>query len=159
MLDFLTLKPEYFGLNISDLSLRIIKLKKRRRKGFSLVSFGEQEISPGIVSNGEIKDKSALVKIIKKGVSEVKGEKLKTKYVVCSLPEEKGFLEVIKMPKMKEEDLKKAVYYEAENYIPLPINEVCIDSQIVAPIHNHLDHTDVLVVAFPKKIINVYFEF
>jgi len=29
MLEFLTLKPEAFGLDISDLSLKIVKLKKR----------------------------------------------------------------------------------------------------------------------------------
>lgn len=31
MLESLTLKPESFGLDISDLSLKIIKLKKREK--------------------------------------------------------------------------------------------------------------------------------
>ncbi len=45
MLDFLNLKPEAFGLDISDLSLKIVKLKKKG-KYFSLASFGEKEIQP-----------------------------------------------------------------------------------------------------------------
>src|SRR4030042_6291945 len=136
MVEFLNLKPEVFGLDISDLSLKIAKLKKRG-KSLTLSSFGEEEIKPGIMKEGEIQDENELSKIIKEGLKKVKGEKLKTKYVIASLPEEKAFLQVIQLPKMPEEDLKSAVVYEAENYIPLPIEEVYLDSQIVPALHDH----------------------
>ena len=170
MLEFLTLKPEAFGLDISDLSLKIIKLKKKRGV-LSLASFGETEIKPGIIRAGEIKDEKKLAEIIKEAIKKVKGEKLKTKYVVASLPEEKAFLQVITLPKMSEEDLKSAVIYEAENYIPLPIDQVYLDSQIVPPVYNQLpersegwrstnvlrpDHFDVLIAALPKKTVDPY---
>jgi len=155
MLDFLKLRPEAFGLDFSDLSLKIVKLEKQR-DDLSLASFGETIINPGIIKDGEIRNKDLLVQSIKKALTEVKGKKIKTKYVVASLPEEKAFLEVIKMPKMAEEDLKSAVFYEAENYIPLPIDQVYLDSQIVYPLANHLDHYDVLINAFPKKIVDAY---
>lgn len=154
-MNFLTLKPESFGLDISDLSLKIIKLEKKR-KSLSLASFNEAKIKPGIIEKGEIKNEDALAKIIREATSKAKGEKIKTKYVVVSLPEEKAFLQVIQMPLMKEEELKKAIYFEAENYIPLPIEEVYLDFQIVKPIFNHLDHSDVLIAALPKKIIDPY---
>ena len=86
----------------------------------------------------------------------VKGEKLKTNYLIASLPEEKTFLQVIQMPRLPQEDLKSAVIYETENYIPLPIEEVYLDSQIVPPVYNHLDHYDVLIVALPKKTVDPY---
>lgn len=157
MLNFLTLKSEAFGLDISDLSLKIIKLFfKKKREAFGLASYGEEKIKPGIIKGGEIKDEEALVKIIKNALAKVKGEKLKTKYVVASLPEEKAFLQVIQMPRLSEEDLKSAVIYEAENYIPLAIEQVYLDSQIIQPIHNHLDHLDVLIAALPKKTVDPY---
>ncbi|MDI6603241.1 MAG: type IV pilus assembly protein PilM [Patescibacteria group bacterium] len=155
MLEFLTLKPEAFGLDISDLSLKIIKLKKRG-KLLGLASFGESEIKPGIIKEGEIKNEEKLAEIIKEAIKKVKGEKLKTKYVVASLPEEKAFLQVIQMPKMTEEDLKSALIYEIENYIPLPIEEIYLDFQIVPPVYNHLDHCDVLLAALPKKTVDPY---
>jgi type IV pilus assembly protein PilM len=155
MLQFLSLKPEAFGMDISDLSLKIIKLKKKGEL-LTLASFGESEIKPGIIKSGEIKDEEKLAEIIKEAIKKVKREKLKTKYVIASLPEEKAFLQVIQMPKMAEEDLKSAVVYEAENYIPLPIEQVYLDSQIVPPVYNHLDHFDVLIAALPKKIIDPY---
>jgi type IV pilus assembly protein PilM len=157
MFDFLTLKPEAFGLDFSDSSLKITKLKKIG-KNLKLASFGEILIRPGVIKNGEIKNKEILVKTIKKAVSEVKGERIKTKYVNVSLPEEKAFLEVIQMPKTLEEDLKSAVVFEAEDHVPMPIEEVCLDAQIVPAVSDHLDHQDVLLVAFPKKIIYSYID-
>lgn len=155
MLDFLNLKPEAFGLDISDLSLKIIKLKKT--KGFlTLASFGEQKLTPGTIESGEIKDEESLVKIIKESLTKVRGEKLKTKYVIASLPEEKAFLQVIQMPRMTPEELKKAVMFEAENYVPLPLEETSLDFQVVQPVYNHLDHLDVLIAALPKKTIEPY---
>jgi type IV pilus assembly protein PilM len=154
-MNFLTLEPEAFGLDISDLSLKIIKLKKRG-KFLTLASFAESKIEPGIIKGGEIKDEEKLAEIIKESIKKVKGQKLKTKYVIASLPEEKAFLQVIQMPKMSEEDLKSAVIYEAENYIPLPIEEVYLDFQIVPPVVNRLDHFDVLLAALPKKTVDPY---
>jgi type IV pilus assembly protein PilM len=52
--------------------------------------------------------------------------------------------------------LKSAVIYEAENYIPLPIEDVYLDSQIVPPALNHLDHLDILIAALPKKTVDPY---
>ena len=155
MLELLTLKPEAFGLDISDLSLKIIKLKKRG-KFLTLASFLEEKIEPGIIKGGEIRDEKRLAEIIKEAIKKVREEKLKTNYVVASLPEEKAYLEVIQMPKVPEEDLKSAVIYEAENYIPLPIEDVYLDSQIVPPALNHLDHLDILIAALPKKTVDPY---
>lgn len=155
MIEFLNLKPQAFGLDISECSLKIIKLKKKR-KGFDLASLGESRIKEGTIRDGEIKNPEELVKTIKESVSKVEGEKLRTKYVVCSLPEEKSFLKIIQMPKMKEEDLKTAVRYEAENHIPLSLAEVYLDSQIIVPLKDHLDHVDILIVAFPKNIVDSY---
>ncbi len=155
-MNFLTLKPEAFGLDVSDLSLKIIKLKKK--DGFlGLASFGEVFIKSGIIEQGIIKDEKALAENIKEALNKVRGEKLNTKYVIASLPEEKSFLQVIQMPKMTEGELQKAVQFEAENYVPLPIDKVYLDFQIVQPVVDHLDHLDVLIAAFPKKTVDSYF--
>lgn len=169
MLELLTLKPEAFGLDISDLSLKIIKLKKRGKfllnrgaitrsgaTGLCLASFGESVIKPGIIEKGEIKNEEALAKIIKRAVTEVKGETINSKYAIASLPEEKAFLQVIQLPIMKEEETKKAVYFEAENYVPMPVGKVYLDSQIIPPVVDHLDHLDVLIAALPQKTVNPY---
>jgi len=155
MLDFLNLKTEAFGMDISDLSLKIAKLK-RKGKFFCLSSFGEAEIKSGIIKGGEIKDEKKLTEIIKEATKSARGEKLKTRYVNASLPEEKAFLQVIQMPRMSEEDLRSAVVFEAENYIPLPIEQAYLDYETIFPVQDHLDHLDVLLAALPKTTVDPY---
>jgi type IV pilus assembly protein PilM len=155
MLEFLNLKIEAFGLDISDLSLKIIKLKKKG-KFFNLASFAETEIKPEVVQNGEIKDEQLLSKTIKETLNNIKGEKLKTKYAIVSLPEEKSFLQVIQLPRMKEGELEKAVHFEAENYVPMPIDQVYLGYQIIPSLNQSVDHTDVLIAAIPKKTVDPY---
>jgi type IV pilus assembly protein PilM len=150
MVQFLSLKKEAFGIDISDLSLKFAKLKKRG-KFFDLDFFGEKEIEPGIIKEGEIKHEKRLAEITKEAT-----KKVKTKYVVASLPEEKAFLQVIKMPRLSEEDLKSAVVYEAEKYIPLPVDQVYLDSQIIQPVLDHQENYEVLISAIPKKVADGY---
>ncbi len=155
MLKFFDLKPEAFGLDFSDLSLKFAKLKKKG-KFLSLASWGEISIKPGIIEQGEIKDEETLVKIIQHGLDKVKGERLKTKYVVASLPEKKAFFRVIQMPKMEKDELKTAIQFEAENYIPLPVEDAYLDFQIVPAVYDHLDHLDVLIAAVSRKTTDSY---
>ncbi|MDO8504014.1 MAG: type IV pilus assembly protein PilM [bacterium] len=155
MFGSLNLKPEVFGLDISDLSLKIVKLKKIG-SSFGLVSFGEVDIKPGIIKGGEIKDEKELAEAIKGALKSVEGEKIKTRYIVASLPEEKAYLQIIQVPKMAADDLKSAIVFEAENYIPLPIDQVYLDYEVISPIVDHLNHFDVLLAALPRKTVDPY---
>jgi len=155
MLEYFSIKREIFGLDISDLSLKIIHLKKNKKE-LELACFGETKIEPGIIKNGEIKDTNKLARIIETGIRQVKGEKINTKYVITSLPEEKAYLQVIQMPKVPEENLRSAVIYEAENYIPTPLDQVYLDFQIVPSLTDNLDHYDILIAALPKLTVDPY---
>lgn len=151
------LKPESFGLDISDLSMRMARLAKKG-DSLKLASFATWTIPPGIIEEGEIKDKKTLSQIIKKSLREVRGEKIKLKQVVCSLPEEKSFLDVIQLPRVKKEELRTAIGYEIENYIPLPLKDVYFDCEIIKPVSNHPRYLEVLITATPKKIVDSYLE-
>ena len=155
MLQFLTLHPSAFGLDISDFSLKIISLKKQK-KSLAVASYGRFPIEKGIIEKGEIKKEKELAIIIKKAVQNVKGDKLVSHHAVVSLPEEKAFLQVMQLPKMKREEAVQAVNFEAENYIPFPIDKVYIDFEIIPPVHNHLDHLDILLASLPRVTVDSY---
>ena len=156
MIKFLTLNPKAFGLDFSNLSLKIVNLKKRGRF-FNLASWGETKIEPGIIKQGEIMNQEVLSDIIKNSLTKLKGEKLKIKNVVASLPEKYAFLQVIKMPKMEEKELKTAVPFEAENYIHFHIDEVYVDFEVVPSLNGYSNKSmNVLIAAIPKKIVDPY---
>lgn len=152
---FLDLEYDTFSLEINDLSVRIIKAVKSGRD-FVVNSFNEIRIRPGIVEGGVIKNEEALSAVIKAACKKIKGKKINTKYVVASLPEEESFVQVIQMPKMSEDELRSAVVFEAENYIPMAIDKVYFDFQIIRPVIDGVDHLDVLIIAMPKKIVDSY---
>ena len=56
---------------------------------------------------------------------------------------------------MKEEEVRKAVYFEAENYIPLPIEKVYLDSQVIS-CDAKTNKLNVLIAATPKTVIDSY---
>lgn len=155
MFEPLTLKSVAAGVDLTDFYLRIVKLK-RQGHDFDLASFGEQPVPAGLFEDGEIKNETELVKVIRQAVTKIKGEKLKTDKVIISLPEEKCFLRIIQFPKMALEDLAKAIPFEAENHIPLPLKELYLDFEVIEPLVDHLDHFDILLVASPRKIIDSY---
>lgn len=157
MFKFLDLQPEIFGVDVNDESLRIVKLKKRRR-GFGVASFNEVEVKPGIIKDGVIQNQDALAKIVALACRSVTGKKLGTRYAIISLPEEKSFSQVIQMPVMTRQELVSAVPLEAENYIPLTIDKVyldfdVIDSHVQQPRTGHLD---LLINVMPKTIVDSY---
>jgi type IV pilus assembly protein PilM len=155
VLDLFKIKQESFGLDISDLSIKIAKLKQKKAS-FELESFGEEPIAPAVINAGEIEDQDSLIKALKKAVGSAKGKQIKTKYVVVSLPEEKAFFQIIQMPKVAPQDLRSAVIYEAENYIPVAVEDAYLDFKIVSSTKNDLDHLDVLLVAMPKLTVDPY---
>lgn len=156
MLNALTLYSPAFGLDISDLSLKIAYLK-RHGKGFKLHAFGEFPIAPGVIERGEVKQQDVLAQTIREAVKSF-GTNLPGKQVVASLPEEQAFLQLLQLPRMKKEELEHAVRFEAENYVPHAIEKVYLDFQVVRPFHNHLDHTDVLLAALPRTMVDPYLE-
>jgi len=156
MFKFLNLQPEIFGVDVNDLSLRVVKLVKSR-KGFKLASYNELALRAGIINEGVIQDQDALANALKKACSGVKGKKLETKHAIVSLPEEKSFSQVISLPRMSQKELKLAVGFEAENYIPLPMEKVYLDFQTIGSLPKEdAKHMDVLINVMPKTIVDSY---
>ncbi|GBD33747.1 Cell division protein FtsA [bacterium HR34] len=153
-MEFLSLREKSFGLDLSDLSLKFIEFKEKNNNIF-INSFGERNIPQGIISEGKILDVERLANIVKDAISNPYYNKLSTKYVVCSLPEEKAFVQVISIPKVSDEDLEKAVTLDVENYVPLPISEVYFNYQKI-DILGKSNHIDILLSAVPKDIVEVY---
>jgi type IV pilus assembly protein PilM len=155
MLEFLNIHPSAFGIDISDLSIKVAQLKKSKG-GFSLSSFGEFPVAPGVIERGQVKKEEELADILKQVRFKVQGKNIKTPYVVASLPEEQAFLQVIQLPRMSKDELESAVRFEAENYIPYSLDTMEIDFEQIVPAVDHLNHADVLLAALPKATVGSY---
>lgn len=154
-MEFFPLKPETFGIEISDSSIKIAKLKKRGRKVF-LSSFSKIDLEKGVVEKGIIRDEEKLALFIKKALNSCIGEKIKTKYLVASLPEEKTFLTTISLPLMAKEEIESALLFEVENYLPLSVEKLDFDWELISVPENLSSGIEILVCACEKEITNSY---
>lgn len=146
---------EAFGIDISDLSIKIAKLSNKR-DNLILTSYGRTNIPAGVIDKGKIQKEDELINLIKQSVDNVEGEKLKTDFVVCSLPEQEAFIMAIQLPLLKASEIREAAKWKIEEYIPLKIEEVYFDYFVIEPMRKNLDHIDVLIGALPKKIVDDY---
>lgn len=90
--------------------------------------------------------------------------KLKSKSVYVSLPAYNGLVTMVEFPVMKQDELEKAVQFEARKYIPASLDEVAIDWTIIPglakapakPSESSEGKNKVLLVAAPKKEVIKY---
>jgi len=151
-------EPEACGLDISDLSVKAVKIDHQGSKQH-VAGFGQGPVAPGSVSDGIITKPENVVQGIHAAFANAVPKKIKTKRVVCSLPEVKAFLRIINIPQMSEKEAHEAVKWEMEANIPMSIDQVYYDWQAV-PFNFSRDKSkmSVLVVAVAKTIVDQYLD-
>lgn len=146
------------GLDLSDLSIKVARLQSNGSSEY-VASYATVQMSVGCISDGEIQKKDQVVSAIKKAVSIAGPKKIKTKKVICSLPETKAFLRIITIPKMTDAEIEEAVKWEMEANIPLRLDQVYYDWQMVPEsLTSGKDKLNLLVVAIAKKTVDQVIE-
>lgn len=148
-------KSSAFGLDLSDLSIKLAWLKKDNNQ-IKLASFNRQDIPEGVIELGVIKKEEELIELIKKTVLEAKGEKIKTKNCIVSLPETESYIRVVQLPRIKKEEIAEAIQWELEANIPVALDDIYFDWQIIGKNQGSSDHTDILIGALPKMLVDPY---
>ncbi|MEW6610330.1 MAG: type IV pilus assembly protein PilM [Patescibacteria group bacterium] len=140
-----------FGLDISDLSAKLVWIKKNIRGEKEIHSFNSCNFPQGAIVDGEIVQHEQVCDILNTMLKDT-SPALTTPYVVASLPESKTFIKVINLNN-EQLNIANGVYDELPNHIPLPLDELIIDWQIVREFD---DHKLVIVGAVPKVIVHSY---
>lgn len=146
---------EAFGMDLSDRSIKIAQLSNKNGK-VNLLSFARKDIPAGWIEDGEIKNEEDVIDLIKKTLRETKPKPISSKYVVYSIPETKGFIRVIRVPKVEGDNIEETVKYEAEQLFPIDISESYTDWQILSQSDEKV--LEVLVAAVPMKLVDSYSE-
>lgn len=143
------------GLDIGAKYIKYVEISSLGGGRYHLVGVGMAP-SPvkGISSEANI-DQEALAITIKKLL---KDGGVKTSVVNVALPEAHVFTRIVQVPPLSERELASAIKWEAEQYIPLPLEEVQMDFSIVGESKDSEGNKklDVLLVAAPKTIIERY---
>lgn len=139
------------GLDISDLSLKLVQLDKVRDK-IKIQALSKLNLAKGIIENGEIKNQVELIKAIKKIMSAPRYGRVSSEEIIACLPESKTFIKLIEVAKSPN-GLADIIGSEIEKHVPMAINEIYYDWQVIEELP---DKYFVLIGAAPKNIVNQY---
>ncbi len=154
--------PNAIGLDINDLSIKLVQLKNisRRSKGSSFVlsSARKTSLPHGLIADGIIQEPEKVRKYLqhilnKKGSN---GTKIKSPWAVCSLPDSQGFLKLIHLEKTAEDVIEEDIKEAAKRHVPLDEGEYYLDWQIMPPHTSESEHTDILLTAIPVHLSDMY---
>ncbi len=143
-------KPQTFAVDVNNSDLKVFQIEKRRNKDI-ICGWSKKFLPQGIVVDFEVQKTEEFVSILKDALNEAAGKRIKGKSVIVSVPEDKIFLRLIKLPLMKKDEVKEAIQWELESNIPISVEEVYFDWQIVK---KETKTMDVLVAATPKRVVD-----
>jgi len=136
-----------FGLDISDESLKFIKLIPVRN-GVKVAKYGERKIPVGIIESGRIKDSKRLEQVLT-SLRKEEGVRM----VRVSLPEEQVYLFHLELDKIGLVNVRESIELSLEEHIPISAADAIFDYELVSEGEKSLE---VQVAAIPKNIIENY---
>ncbi len=139
-----------WGLDIGDRSLKLVSISKEGQKKI-VTNYNTVNLPEGLFDNGKILEEKTITKFIHKLIETTKGPRLKNIFVHSCLPETQTFIKLISIPEMTEKEIPEAVRWASEHHIPLPIEDIFIDWQIINHDSNK-KQINVLIGAVPKDI-------
>lgn len=141
---------DFVGLDIGTSAIKGVQVKNR-----TLLSY-HQVAEPGVpIVSENANDLKRLSESLRNFFAE---GRFKTRDVVASVPESQVFARVISFPQMGEAEIASAVQNEAQQYVPMPLDQVTSDYEILGPSELEQGKIDVLLVAVPKALTNKYLQ-
>ena len=138
------------GLDIGTSAVKLVQLQLTRH-GAKLLALGVAPLPPEAIVEDTVMDTHVVLEAIQ---AAMRMAKIKVKDVVIAIPTRTIIMKTIRLPKMASEELSRSIVWEAEQYIPFPIEEVVLDFQVVNPEDPTTKQTEVLLIAAKKDKVN-----
>jgi len=139
------------GLDIGTDHVRAAVLKSSPGAP-TLASYALVDVPMGAVVDGDIVDPSAVSSAIRELWRQ---PGIKGRDVVTGISNQKVVVRLIDLPFMEREELQGAIQYQAQDYIPIPIEDAILDFQIIGdymtPSDEHM--MEVLLVAAQRDTV------
>ncbi len=147
------MKSKVFGLDIGSSSIKAASIRKEGNS-FLLDSVAVAPSTPKGLQSESMIDMQALADVIKQMIASAN---IKATNVALSVPETLVYTKVIQMPELSEQELSAALKFEMEQYIPLPLDQVRTDWEVLGK--NDVagqKSMDVMLVAAPNQVLSKY---
>jgi type IV pilus assembly protein PilM len=148
---FIVKDTEFFGLDLGSTAIRLVQLRRGSMHP-ALVAYGALPVPNNLTASDSKMDQDKISELIRQLVRE---NRVSLKNVVVGLPANKVFATVITTPKLDNAQLAKAIRYQAEQYIPMALDQVKLDYAVVDQSKDG-KQLEVLLVAAPNSVVDKY---
>jgi type IV pilus assembly protein PilM len=131
-----------------------VKVCELRSRGDELYleAFDYEDLPPETIVDGELMNATA----VSDAVSQILDRNgISRSPTALSVSGNTVIIKKITLPLMTQEELEESIQWEAEQFIPYDIEDVCIGFEVLAP-KTEQGQMDVVLVAAKKEMINDY---
>jgi type IV pilus assembly protein PilM len=140
------------GLDIDRGSIKAVQISGAGG-GYTLQHVGYHRLPPGTILDGEVADHDLLAAEIKEFWD---SHSFNGKAVTLGVSNQKVVVRLLDFPHMAQADLQGAISFEAQDHIPMPLDEAVLDYVVLGPSEERSDLDRVLVVAAQREMISRY---
>lgn len=142
----------HLGIDIGQSSVKIVSINKENKEKLILESIGEGKLGLSEINQNDLGKRWAAVGQAIKTV--IADNKIKNKKVVASLPENEVISRLVRLPPLKDSEIMDALRFEAETFVPYPLEEVSLDYEIIEK--DEAGRLTVFVIAAKNELISNY---
>lgn len=146
-------KEEVCGIELDRNFLKYC-IREGKRDSISDMTFGAYELSDLLINDGDINKRNELKELLLNFKAE---QNITDEPIVTTINSRKAVSRYLEMPAMPEKDLKKAVMYEAEGYLPYAAEEAQMDCTILGATSEDPNKRGVLLAAAPRELVMSYY--
>lgn len=143
-------RAQAVGMDIDHGAIKAVQVSSSGGD-YTLQHVGYRRLPPGTITEGEVADHDLLASEIQEFWS-THGFRGKT--VVLGLSNQKVVVRLLDFPHMDPEDLKSAIGFEAQDHIPMPIDEAVLDHVVLGPQEEGSDLDRILIVAAQRDMVS-----
>lgn len=141
-----------FGLDIGTNTIKAVELSSNKQ-GFNLDACIVSPMPPkGMLSESPV-DEEEMAQAIKKAISDAG---ISSKRVNIALPDNQVYTKIVDMPHLSDRELASAIYWEAEQYIPIPLSSVSLAWNVINRAVSVDEKMSVLMVGAPGLVVKKY---
>lgn len=148
------MKIKPFGLDIGTTSIKVVWFSEQKEGLLLNAALSAPTPPKGMLSESP-QDLETMAQAIKQIIEE---GKITTPYVNVALPENQVYTKVIGMPALSDKELSSAIYWEAEQHIPVPLPNITLDWRVLEkPKEAQTEEKmQVLLVGAPTALLTKY---
>ncbi len=117
---------EAVGLEVGTSALKVVELRPGNPP--NLVAMAVRPMPPGLIQEDQVVDAHGLAEELKALLDEAG---IRKRFTVVAVSNRQAITRNIHVPKMTMQELDEAIKWEAERYIPFPIDEVVLDYYVL----------------------------